>query len=252
VGSRPGWATSADRLHNRLVQLPAADAGRRIESGIATREVGEAAADQLSVRPTHDRRSAVTMSTNASRLELQWLLAAGFAACLAYPLGVFAPLPIPLRTFLLAFFGPLLGLGSFGLFRALSLNQRSVCGALGAASNAIAGALFAAMILVQLTAGDRGEDAYAQATWLGLDVAWDIYIGVGTLLFAAGVYRHQWFGKIYGISGATIAVLLLSLNLWTFPTPPANAGLFDAGPLVGAWYLVVTVASWRGLRRLTA
>jgi len=35
--------------HNQLVQLPAADAGRRIESGIAARELGRAAADQLSV-----------------------------------------------------------------------------------------------------------------------------------------------------------------------------------------------------------
>jgi hypothetical protein len=107
------------------------------------------------------------------------------------------------------------------------------------------------MMLVQLTARYRGEDEYAQAAWLGLDVAWDIYIGVGTLLFAVAMFAHEWFGKIYGITGATIAVLLLFLNLWTFPTPPANAGLFDAGPLIGGWYLVVTVGAFRGLRRLT-
>jgi len=83
-------------------------------------------------------------------------------------------------------------------------------------------------------------------------VAWDIYIGVGTLLFAAAAYSHEWFGKIIGISGVTIAVLLWFLNLWTFPTPPANAGLFDAGPLVGSWYLVVTIAASRGVRRLAA
>ena len=94
------------------------------------------------------------------------------------------------------------------------------------------------MILVQLAAGDRGEDASAQAVWLGLDVAWDIYIGVGTLLFAAAAYTHEWFGRIIGIFGIVIAVLLLFLNLWTFPAPPANAGLFDVGPLVGGWYLV--------------
>jgi hypothetical protein len=75
------------------------------------------------------------MQTDTLRLELWLLLAAGFAACLAYPLGVFAPLPMAVRTLLLAFFGPLLGLGSFGLFRVLRLNRISVCGALGAASN---------------------------------------------------------------------------------------------------------------------
>jgi len=192
------------------------------------------------------------MTNPTSRTELWLLLVAGFTACVAYPLGVFAPLPIAVRTLLLAFFGPLLGLGSFGLFRVLSLNRNSVCGGLGAAFNAIGGALFAAMMLVQLAAGHRGEDAYAQAAWLGLDVAWDIYIGVGTLLFAAAAYTHEWFGKTLGISGAVIAVLILLLNLWTFPTPPANAGLFDAGPLVGSWYLVVTIAASRGIRRLAA
>ena len=105
------------------------------------------------------------------------------------------------------------------------------------------------MMLVQLAAGERGEEMYAQAVWLGLDVAWDIYIGVGTLLFGAAAYRHEWFGKIIGASGVVIAVMLLSLNLGTFPVPPANAGLFDAGPLVGIWYFVVTLAAARGVRR---
>jgi hypothetical protein len=188
---------------------------------------------------------------DASRLELRLLLLAGLAACLAYPLGVFAPLPDFVRTLLVAWFGPLLGLGSYGLFRALSLSRkRSVCGALGAAANAIAGALFTSMILVQLAAGHRGEGKFAQATWLGLDVAWDMYIGIGTALFAVAACRHEWFGKVLGIAGLIIAVLLLALNLWTFPVPPANAGLFDAGPLVGAWYFAVTIAAFLGLRRL--
>lgn len=181
---------------------------------------------------------------------LNALLAAGFAACLAYPLGVFAPLPLPARTLCLAAFGPLLGLGSYGLFRLLSLEAPCVRAALGAAANAIAGALFTAMMLVQLAAGERGEGAYAQSTWLGLDVAWDVYIGIGTLMLASAAAGHAWFGRIIGAGGVVIAVLLLVLNLSTFPTPPADAGLFDAGPLVGGWYLVVTIAAWRGLRRM--
>lgn len=193
------------------------------------------------------------MSNDSLRFELRLLLIAGFAACLAYPLGVFAaPLPIAVRTFLLAWFGPLLGLGSYGLSRVLSLNQKSVLGAVGVAANTIAGALFAAMILVQLAAGYRGEDTYAQATWLGLDVAWDMYIGVGTALFAAAAYKHEWFGKVFGITGVIIASLLLSLNLLTFPIPPANAGLFDVGPFVGGWYFAMTIAAWLRLRRWTA
>jgi hypothetical protein len=191
------------------------------------------------------------MQRETSAVELRWLLLAGFAACFAYPIGVFAPLPAVLRTLLLASFGPLLGLGSFALYRILTSDQASVRAMLGVASNAIAGALFTAMMLIQLAAGHRGEDLYAQASWLGLDVAWDVYIGVGTALLAAAMYRHPAYGKILGGTGLVIAAVLLSLNLMTFPVPPANAGLFDAGPFVGLWYLAVTIASWVSLRRST-
>jgi hypothetical protein len=63
---------------------------------------------------------------------------------------------------------------------------------------------------------------------------------------------HEWFGKSFGFSGLAIASILIVLNLATFPTPPAAAGLFDAGPLVGTWYFAITIASALRLRRLSA
>ena len=192
------------------------------------------------------------MRNDAFRLEIRLLLLAGFGACLAYPLGVFAPLPITVRTLLLAFFGPLLGLGSFGLFRLLTVERSSTAATIAVASNAIAGSFFTAMMLVQLAAGYRSEGLYAQSVWLGLDVAWDIYIAVGTVFFAAVMYGHRSYGRTFSISGLLIAFILLSLNLATFPVPPANAGLFDAGPLVGGWYAAVTIASWIAVSRQDA
>jgi hypothetical protein len=53
---------------------------------------------------------------------------------------------------------------------------------------------------------------------------------------------------IVGAAGVAIAVGLLALNLYTFPTPPAEAGLVDLGPAVGLWYLVVTVMLLSSLR----
>jgi hypothetical protein len=68
--------------------------------------------------------------------------------------------------------------------------------------------------------------------------------------------RHPRFVAAFGVPGILIAAVLLALNLGTFPTPPADAGLFDAGPLVGLWYLAVSVQAWRSLgwaeTRLTA
>ena len=56
-----------------------------------------------------------------------------------------------------------------------------VTSALGALLNALAGALFSAMALVQMavgySAGTEKVSAQMTAIWLGLDVAWDAYIG---------------------------------------------------------------------------
>ena len=41
---------------------------------------------------------------------------------------------------------------------------------------------------------------------------------------------------------------LLALNLSTFPTPPGEAGLIDLGPLLGIWYLLVTIKIELALR----
>jgi hypothetical protein len=82
---------------------------------------------------------------------------------------------------------------------------------------------------------------------LGLDVSWDVFISVGTLLFALNMLKHPRFGKILGGIGALLAVLLLGFNLYTFPIPPANADLIDFGPFVGLWYLIVSIQTLRSL-----
>jgi hypothetical protein len=126
-----------------------------------------------------------------------------------------------------------------------------VSSALGALLNALAGALFSAMALVQMAVGySAGADkvsAQMTAIWLGLDVAWDAYIGLGTLFLALAMLSHPRFGKAFAIPGLIIAVGLLALNFYTFPAPPASAGLVDLGPAIGIWYLIVTIQMWRSL-----
>ena len=114
--------------------------------------------------------------------------------------------------------------------------------------NGLGGALFTAMVLVQMAVahetGDRTERPL-QAVWLGLDVAWDAYIGLGTVLFGVSMFRHPRFGRVFGTGGIVLGLGLLVLNLYTFPTPPANAGLIDLGPFIGLWYLAVSIQMWR-------
>jgi hypothetical protein len=152
---------------------------------------------------------------------------------------------------LAACFGPALGAASFGLRRLLDWETPLVSSSLGAWLNALAGALFSAMALVQMavgySAGREKVPTQISAIWLGLDVAWDAYIGLGTICFALAMLRHPCFGRVFAFSGLVVAAGLLALNFFTFPTPPASAGLFDLGPAIGLWYLLVTIQMWRSV-----
>jgi hypothetical protein len=190
-------------------------------------------------------------AATAGLKSVQLGIVAGFFTCLAYPLVAFVPLPKLATTTLAACFGPALGVASFGLRRLLDWETPRVSSALGSLLNALAGGLFSAMALVQMavgySAGGQKVSAQISAIWLGLDVAWDAYIGLGTICFALAMLRHPRFGRVFAFSGLAIAAGLLALNFYTFPTPPASAGLVDVGPAVGLWYLVVTIQMWRSL-----
>lgn len=131
-----------------------------------------------------------------------------------------------------------------------------MAGDLGALFNVLAGVLLEAMLLVQLavrmggSGGARGQDIVG--VWLGLDVAWDVYIGLGTACFAIAMMRHPRFGRRMGLPGLALAAAVLTFNLITFPTPPGEAGLVDVGPAIGLWYLAVTIILWRALPWLRA
>jgi hypothetical protein len=85
---------------------------------------------------------------------------------------------------------------------------------------------------------------------LGLDVAFDMFIGLGTVFFGVAMLGDERFGKIVGWAGIAIGlVVIIGFNMATFPDPPADAGLFDPGPLTGIWYLVVTIQMIRAYVR---
>jgi hypothetical protein len=162
-----------------------------------------------------------------------------------------APLSHAAAATTAALFGPALGVASFGLRRFLDCERPLVSSFLAPPLNALAGALFTAMVLVQLTvvssAPGGKPSPETKAVWLGLDVAWDAYLGLGTLCFGLAMLRHPRFGRAFGLSGVAIATALLAVNFWTSPSPPVNAGLVDVGPAVGLWYLLVFGRMWASL-----
>lgn len=204
-----------------------------------------------------------------TRIYRTWIrigIYAGLAVSVVYPLMIFAPLPKKLTIVLASLFGPLLMAASLGLYYFLKAHRKTVTGQLAVLSNIIAAAMASLMLIVQLSvnlsmdglmesAGEGISEATKKWIWqvvdkvqLGMDVSWDIFIAIGTILFGATMMKHPRFGKIFGFLGFLIGHFLLIFNLATFPTPPGDAGLIDLGPFVGIWYLVATVLIIRSLK----
>jgi hypothetical protein len=195
--------------------------------------------------------------TDERGLTRNWMLlgiAAGLVACITYPVSIFVPMPSPRLTVIVAgSFGPALAIACIALGRIMLVKRHSVSATLGAYCNALAGALVTGMILVQLavvqstspTIDPELANVIRRRIWdviLGLDVAFDMFIGLGTMFFGIAMLYDKRFRKILGWAGIAIGlIVIIGFNIATFPDPPADAGLFDPGPLSGIWYLVVTI-----------
>jgi hypothetical protein len=207
----------------------------------------------------------MTQETSFAAAWIRLGVLCGALAVLIYPALILIPMPAFLTVILASAFGPLLSLASVGLYLMIALHKRTVSLQIAMVSNIIAGAVVTLMFLVQMGVNMyMTEEVKAppgalpadvlKSMWLvvdqvqlGLDVGWDIFVGLGTFLFAVNMMKHPRFGIVFGWSGAAVSILLLALNLYTFPTPPADASLFDMGPLVGLWYAAVTVQVYRSL-----
>ena len=132
---------------------------------------------------------------------------------------------------------------SIGLYYILRGTTGSRMALIAAVANVVATAQLLAMLMVQMSVYSLVEqpDAALKAVWWGLDVAWDLYVGTGTILFALCMLGRRGLGSWFAVPGLFIGGLLLVFNIATFPKPPDTAGLVDFGPLVGLWYLVVYV-----------
>jgi len=82
---------------------------------------------------------------------------------------------------------------------------------------------------------------------LGLDVSWDIFFSLATVLFGVAMFRHPRFGTVWGLMMVLVGGGLLVLNLASFPDPPGEAGLVDLGPLSRVLYLLVSIRVLRSL-----
>lgn len=183
-----------------------------------------------------------------------WIgIVAGLMACFTYPAMVFIPLPRMPQVLLGATFGPALAAASLALAHILKAHRPSPALDLAAVSNALGAVLVTAEVMVQLainysTAPPVDEQlgiALRTRLWdvvLGLDVAFDVFIGLATLLFAMAMIRDPRFGRLIGWAGVLVALIMtLGANLVYFPDPPYTHGFPHVGLFTGLWYLAVVI-----------
>ena len=172
---------------------------------------------------------------------------------------VFKPFPWTVGRLLFFFIGPLSAASAICLYKALEATTFRIPLLLGCVFSVVAGAIVNAMAVVQdmqftyfgeqiRSASDATlREGLEQILWgvnvvqSGLDVSWDIFLSLGTILIAFAIFTHPLFGKVLGVLGVVAALGALTLNLITYPAAPAEAGLVDLGPAVGLWYGIVLV-----------
>jgi len=191
---------------------------------------------------------------------------AGLIASFSYPALILIPMPLPAVATMASVFGVSLSIASAGGYYFIGLHRKTITLQIGVVANIIAGVLITSMLLIQLgvnatmetiltEAEGTGMTDVARSIWLavdqvqlGLDVAWDVYLSLGSIMIAWNLKDHPRFGSFYGWLGIFIASSLLVLNLATFPTPPSQAGLIDLGPVLGLWSLAMSIQVVRSLK----
>lgn len=115
---------------------------------------------------------------------------------------------------------------STGLYHVLRARRRTVSLDLGLMANVAASVTVTLMLFSQLgfkrwfevqfgngstSSPERALHAAFEAAngiQLGLDVAWDLFLALGTVLLAWNMWHHPRFGRILAVSGIVIAVAL--------------------------------------------
>lgn len=180
----------------------------------------------------------------------------GLWAVVAYFLAISVSLPPLLNRFNSFSIGLLLIGALLGLYTQLRAHRETFSLRLGFIFGIIGGTLLTVMLVTQHAAraffrADEAmaatEEVYRGLTFvhLGMDVAWDIFITVGLMLFCWNMIRHPRFGWLLGGIGLVLESIALAFNLYTFPDNPELHGLIDVGPYAAVWLLAIFVQMFR-------
>ena len=185
---------------------------------------------------------------------------AGIAGTACYILAISIPWPdsqagISLATIVVSAWPIFSIIYSYGMYTFIAAERDGAANRLAFVFAALAFSTVLSMVIVQMAVNAAfGEIAKGLVSGtatalsrslkmidLGLDIAWDILIGVSMIFSAVALKGRTGFGIWWAAPVMVLGVLMLGLNTATFPWPPGEAGLFDIGPFVGIYMLVIAV-----------
>lgn len=213
------------------------------------------------------------MNGTPTRLEIRSIrlgAAAGTIAIAMYLARTFVPMHDALHMAFFTLFGPALVFAYIGLHPLMQHGGSSLAGRLATVTGIIGGATNMMFAVVQLNtlhvlraAIAAAETPEVKAEWRhilrgvftvqnGLNITMDFFIDLSALLLAIVMWRHPAFGRWLSLASVALVGPHLVMKAITFPVAPAEAGLFDAGPLVGLWFTLMTACVIRWLWRQPA
>ena len=187
--------------------------------------------------------------------------AAGFVVLLAYLNFAIGGIELSERLSLVLAFaiGPVAIFGVLSLTRELSKEVKGSLLRIATVFLVIAFALLNLMIVVQQSIfsyfqtyfneadGEAAKDSLrmilkgVNPVQLGIDVSFDIFYCLGIIMLSAVILRLSLAHKVLATYGILSSGALLVLNLWTFPVPPADAGLIDFGPFTALFWITLII-----------
>jgi len=170
---------------------------------------------------------------------------AGMLSIISYLTIAFTSLPDPI-VFFLAMAFPILGIVFlFSVMEYIHYYDSSYVNRLsfifGSLAFTICAIFLAAQLAVQIGVDTKNPlISGAEATFvkesirmidMGMDVAWDMFIGTYLILLMIAALRLSEL-RLWGCALGILGTALMILNTMTFPIPPAEADLFDLGPFI--------------------
>ncbi len=186
-------------------------------------------------------------------------LIAGAIVSVTYPLQITNRFSSLAQTLMEITMGPLIIIGSLALYFFIREQRNTVYNILGLIFNILAGLSVTMMLVVQgavftmirdyREANDELSKQIIQQsfrsgnlTQLGMDITFDVFISLGTVFIAIALLKQHLIKRWLSIPGLIVGLGGLSVNIATFPIPPADEQLFDPGPYYGVYFGLLLIA----------